>query len=82
MTLREQLLTTVELYCSKASISEARVSTLIFSGGKRIQQIRDGGDVGTMGFEKAMMWFSTHWPEKLDWPEGVDRPQPVLEAAE
>ncbi|MBD9390154.1 hypothetical protein IB237_23415 [Agrobacterium sp. AGB01] len=82
MTLREQLLKTVELYCLHATISEARVSTLIFSGGRRIQQIRDGGDVGTMGFEKAMKWFADHWPEKLDWPEGVDRPKPVLEAAE
>lgn len=84
MTLRDQLILVFEMYCRATEKSESRVSTQVLSGGKRIQQIRDGGDIGTVGFEKAMQWFSNHWPDDLAWPSVIQRPQPsnLLEAAE
>jgi hypothetical protein len=46
--------------------------------------INDGGDIGIARFERAMQWFSDHWPENVEWPPGVPRPAPacVREAAE
>lgn len=84
MTLRDQLILVFEIYCRATGRSEARVSTQVLSGGKRILQIRDGGDIGTIGFERAMQWFSDQWPEAAVWPDAVVRPQKsqILEAAE
>ncbi|WP_421358165.1 hypothetical protein [Agrobacterium rosae] len=84
MTLRDQLILVFETYCRATDRSESRISTQVLSGGKRLQQIREGGDIGTVGFEKAMQWFSNQWPADLDWPSDVIRPNPVklLEAAE
>lgn len=85
MTLREQLLMIVDIYCAATERSEARVSTQLLSGGRRLQQIRDGGDIGTMGFERAMQWFSDNWPVTVEWPHDVPRPVPaskIPEAAE
>lgn len=49
-----------------------------------MHQIREGGDIGTVSFEKAMQWFSNQWPIDLEWPSDVPRPEPItlLEAAE
>lgn len=80
MTLLEQLLAVTDAFCAATGLSEARVSTRVFSGGRRIQQIRDGGDVGTMSFERAMRWFSENWPEGAEWPAGVPRPEAEIDA--
>lgn len=77
MTLREQLLLVVDAYCAHTARSESRVSTQVFSGGRRLHQIREGGDLGTMSFEHAMRWFSDNWPEGFVWPADVPRPQSV-----
>ena len=82
MTLREQLLHIADVYCRSSERSETRVSTQIFSGGLRIQKIREGGDIGTMSFERAMAWFSDNWPSNTDWPAGIPRPEHTREAAE
>lgn len=84
MTLRDQLILVFETYCRATGRSEARVSTQVLSGGKRILQIRDGGDIGTIGFERAMQWFSDHWPNDVVWPDEIHRPivEEVTEAAE
>ncbi len=84
MTLRDQLILVFETYCRATGRSEARISTQVLSGGKRILQIRDGGDIGTIGFERAMQWFSDHWPDDVVWPDEIQRPlvELVTEAAE
>ncbi|KAA3510122.1 hypothetical protein DXM21_20040 [Agrobacterium rosae] len=84
MTLRDQLILVFETYCRATDRSESRISTQVLSGGKRLQQIRDGGDIGTVGFEKAMQWLSNQWPDDLPWPEGIPRPSNSMlqEAAE
>lgn len=81
MTLREQLLHVTNIYCRHSERSETRVATLIFSGGMRIQKIREGGDLGTMAFESAMQWFSDNWPESAEWPSDVPRPVRAEEVA-
>jgi hypothetical protein len=78
-TLREQLLAATDAYCQATGRSASRVSTVIFNDGKRLGAIKDGGDLATGVFERAMSWFSSNLPEGVDWPDGL-YPRPVTEA--
>lgn len=84
MTLCDQLLKTADMFCAATGMSRARVSTIVLSGGLRIDHIEAGGDIRTKSFERAMQWFSDNWPDEAGWPDGVARPAktPKLEAAE
>lgn len=70
----EQLLAVVDVFCAARCISEARASTLIFNGGGRIKQLRDGRDIGVLTSLGALRWLSANWPEDTPWPEGIPRP--------
>lgn len=73
--LREQLLLVASAFCeARGYTSLKRVSTLVFNDGKALDRIASGRDLVTGSFEKAMVWFSTHWPEDAAWPSGVARP--------
>jgi hypothetical protein len=75
MQLTNQLLVVARGYCAARSLSLARVSTLVFNEGKKLQAIANGRvDLSTGRFEKAMAWFSQNWPEAAAWPSGISRP--------
>ncbi len=74
MTLRDQLLLTSDAYCAFSGMSRSRLSTILLSGGKRLDMIRAGGDIGTARYESAMLWLSANWPDGLEWPRDVPRP--------
>lgn len=76
MKLRDQLTHTTDRYCELTGMSRSRLSTIILSGGTRIQRIAEGGDVSTGTFERAMQWLSDNWPDGGRWPDGVPRPVP------
>lgn len=71
-----QFLAAVDAFCDARGISEARASTLILNGGRRIGEIRSGSsDIGARTLDKAMQWLSDHWPDdKAEWPASVPRP--------
>lgn len=81
MRLTDQLLIVADAYGAASRLSRDRVSTLVLSGGKRLQRIAEGGDLNTATFEGAMQWFSDNWPDGACWPEGVPRPAPSVEGA-
>jgi hypothetical protein len=81
MMLREQIIVVADLYASAAGIGRKRMSTIVFNRGAKLDDIASGGDLATGTFERAMLWFSIHWPEGADWPEGVPRPVCAEEAA-
>lgn len=74
MNHREVLLTLFECYCRKVKLSQSRVSSLVFNHGGRIARIRAGRDFTVGSYERALRWFSDHWPEGLHWPAGIERP--------
>ncbi len=74
MTHREVLLTLFECYCRRVKLSQSRVSSLVFNHGGRIARIRAGRDFTVGSYERALLWFSNHWPEKYPWPAGIERP--------
>lgn len=82
MKLRDQLIMTADAFCRETGLSRSRLSTILLSGGKRLDMIESGGDIGTERFESAMLWLSENWPEGLAWPQGVARPLVHQEAAE
>lgn len=64
-------------------MSRDRLSTIVLSGGKRLQNIASGRDLNTATFERAMQWFSDNWPDGAVWPADIPRPSgKVVEAAE
>jgi hypothetical protein len=78
MTLRDQLVRVATAYCAAMRLSQARVSTLVFGDGKKLDSLVDGrADLATGTYERAMKWFSENWPEHTDWPVESDRPVPL-----
>lgn len=82
MELRQQLICVSDAYCTATGMSRSRLSTILLSGGRRLQSINDGGDIGTVRFESAMRWLALNWPDGIDWPDGIARPAVSKEAAE
>lgn len=78
----EQLLTLVDAFCTARGISEARASTLIFNGGGRIKQLREGRDIGVLTSLGALRWLSANWPEDTEWPADILRPPFTVQRAE
>lgn len=81
MHLTDQLLTVARAYCAARELSMARVSTLIFNDGKKLDLLEQGKDLATKNHERAMQWFSDRWPDGAEWPLEIARPTPAEEAA-
>ncbi|HEV7284032.1 MAG TPA: hypothetical protein VGN75_04175 [Kaistia sp.] len=79
MRLLEQLTSVMMTYSNATGLSLARISTLVFNHGAKFELLQKGSDINTRSFERAMLWFSAHWPDDQAWPEGVARP--VVEEA-
>ena len=74
LSLREQIVFLADVWCETTGRSRSRLSTLLFSSGRRLDSIVCGSDLTTGSFERAKAWLSGHWPDGLAWPEGIDRP--------
>lgn len=80
MTYRAQLLLVADRYAALRGISRKRVSTIVLNRGSKLDDIAGGGDLLTGIYERAMAWFSAHWPEDAAWPDDV--PRPIAKAPE
>jgi hypothetical protein len=75
MQMTDQLTHVARAFCEARGLSLARVSTLVFNDGKKLDAVAfKGADLATGKFEYAMGWFSNNWPEGAVWPAGIDRP--------
>lgn len=74
MDHKARLLSLFDGYCVATGLSEARVSTIVLNGGHRVGRLRRGASFTVKTYDKAMGWFSEHWPADAAWPEGVERP--------
>jgi len=80
MSAIHHLLLVAAAYAAARSLSESRVSKLVFGDGTRLKHLRGGGDMGARRLEKAMEWFSSNWPDAAAWPADIPRPAAVSEA--
>lgn len=80
MNQRSELIALARMYCEHRSksknLSLARLSTLIFNHGARLANISQGADFTLHSYQKALQWFSSHWPADLPWPSDIPRPAP------
>lgn len=74
LPLRTQLIRLADAYGAARGISRARLSTIIFNAGHRLEHIAAGKDLTTSSWERAMAWFHDNWPEGVEWPRSVARP--------
>ncbi len=74
LTMRDRLLLVADLWCAATERSRSRLSTLLFSNGRRLDAIAEGGDLTTRSFERAMEWLSSEWLPDFPWPSDVPRP--------
>jgi hypothetical protein len=69
-----RLLSVFEAYVEATGLSPKTVSTRFMGRGGRIDQIRAGGDMGSLTIAKALTAFSAAWPPDAAWPVDVPRP--------
>jgi len=74
MDSRLTLLTVARLYCDATGRSLARVATLIHNQGALFKKLEAGDTCTIETYDKAMRWFSDHWPATAPWPDGIARP--------
>jgi len=74
MDWRRDLIALVERFCAATGKSESRVASLIGGTGVFYRRLRAGGDCSATVYQRALQWFSDHWPAETEWPEGIDRP--------
>ncbi|MCQ0987526.1 hypothetical protein [Jiella marina] len=67
-----------DAFCEATGRKRGGVSKAILNRGARLDEIAAGADIGVRSYERAILWFSEHWPDDLPWPEGVTRPAPKL----
>lgn len=74
MNAIEMLLRVADAYAAARSLSESRVSTLVFGEGTRLAHLRRGGEMGARRVERGLEWLSANWPDGAAWPAEVVRP--------
>lgn len=74
MELINGLITLCDYYCQNRGLSSATVFFSIFNDGKSFKRLKNGGDLTVRNYEKAIRWFSDHWPEGEAWPDFIERP--------
>ena len=77
MKMVDHILILSDEYCQAVGLSRARVSTLVFRRGGKIDAIEAGADVTTASYEHALEWFAQRWPQGVDWPNGVPLPEMI-----
>lgn len=74
MNLAEILLRCADAYGEAKKLARPTVSALILRDSRVFDRVDRGGSISIRNFERAMQWFSDHWPDATPWPDGIDRP--------
>jgi hypothetical protein len=80
MSAISHLLELARVYGEAEKIGPSTVSWRVFGDTKKLGAIQSGADIQVRRLEKALHWFSDHWPEGAEWPEDVPRPDPEPQA--
>lgn len=76
----EHLLAVSRAYAAIEGVPLSTVSSRVLDDGKKLSAIEAGADIQVRRLERALQWFSDHWPSG-DWPSEVPRPSPSAEVA-
>lgn len=76
-TLCDQLVAISDIFGKARGVGRKRISTIVLYQGSKLDAVANGlADVTTRTWERAMQYYSDHWPENVPWPNFVVRPQP------
>ena len=64
------------LYAGYRGISLARVSNLVSKNAYLFKRLSQGSSCTLKTHNRALQWFSDHWPADLPWPPDIPRPAP------
>lgn len=64
----DRLITSVEKYARACLITERTASTRLFGRSSKLQNLRDGGDITTASYRRAMERMRHTWPHREDAP--------------
>jgi len=79
MDFTSQLLTLAERYRAATEAPVGRVSLHALGDRRLLPGLIDGALTVTLRrADRALQWFSDHWPASAAWPEGVPRPSSSL----
>lgn len=73
---RSHLLTLADAFSAHRGISLWRLGVLAAGHSRFFFRLKRGGDCRTETYNRALQWFSDHWPDPPAWPEDIDRPEP------
>ena len=82
MNAINHLLTLADRYRGLTGLGQSALSWRVFGDTKKLKALHDGADIQVKRSEKAMQWFSDHWPVDADWPAAVPRPATTPTATE
>lgn len=84
MTFTDRLICVSRAYASALGLSLKTTSSRAFDESKLLDLLVTGTATVTLSrADRAIQWFSDHWPDDAAWPDGIDRPAPSMaEAAE
>jgi hypothetical protein len=77
----DQLLELARAYAEAEGLELSTVSWRVFGDTKKFGAIETGSDIQVRRYEKAVRWFSAHWPDRATWPSNIERPQSAEAAA-
>lgn len=77
MIFSDQLVAVATAYCLAAQVPLARVSMHAL-GDRRLLPglVADSLTLTLRRADRALCWFSDHWPDGAQWPASVPRPAP------
>jgi hypothetical protein len=75
MTLTDQTMAVAGAFCAAEGCDLARASQRALGDARRLPRIEAGtGSITLDRADRALAWFSAHWPASALWPDGVPRP--------
>jgi hypothetical protein len=78
----DQLLAVASAYCEATGVSLSTAGGRAFAESKLLVNLAAGVSSPTFArADRAVAWFSLHWPDGADWPPAVPRPSVDPEAA-
>jgi hypothetical protein len=72
----DSLLAVARAYGAAAQVDLSTVSWRALGDTKKLPALVAGKDIQVRRYERAMQWFSNHWPPEAEWPAAVPRPTP------
>ena len=76
VSIIEQIQTLTDQFSRATNRAETTVSRLSTGSGDTLSRLRRGHSITTARADRALQWFSDHWPAGLDWPADIPRPEP------